>query len=121
TFNSNSISSASAHIDLYNRRDPRDPKWRSLWTDLANSALTDVATLRGRFTSLIQTNHSTEFEAWREDARGRLNALTEASTDQAIHDAFEQIATDFASRFGNLSDVRESAKQVLAALSEYSS
>src|SRR5438270_471044 len=42
------------------------------------------------------------------------------SSDATIH-AFEQIATDFASRFGNLNDVRESAKQVLAALSEYSS
>src|SRR5262249_26108344 len=31
TFNTNTFSSANAHLDLYNHRDPRDRKWTSEW------------------------------------------------------------------------------------------
>jgi hypothetical protein len=120
TFSSNSISNASAHLDIYNRRDPRDRKWRSAWVDLAKSALVDVATARGRFTTLIQTNHSVEFQTWRNAAIARLAALPGAATDQEVQSALQEIAKDFANTFGKLNDVRESGKQVLSALAAYS-
>ncbi len=122
-FNPNTISNASAHIDLYNRRDPRDRKWRDSWRHLTETALASVANSRGRFTTVIQQNHVPEFQQWRQQVQDRLNGLAAiaAPTDQQIKDVLAQNAKDFANMFSGFKDVKDSGGAVLTALEDYAS
>ena len=120
TFNTNTFASANAHVDLYNHRDPRDSKWTNDWLGLSTNALHGVANAAGELSNLVQNVHATEFGAWRGRAQTILAGLSDASTDQQITDALQQIGNDFATTFGEFADVQQKAKATVDALANYS-
>jgi hypothetical protein len=119
TFNTNTLASANAHIDLHNHRDPRDAKWSAAWMHLSFTALQGVANARGAFTDLVETGHTAEFKAWQARAMKTLSDLPDNANDDQIRAALKQIGDDLATAVGGFADVRQNAKAVVEALGSY--
>ena len=117
----NTFSSASAHIDLYNHRDPRDSKWRQLWSAVAAGALGELSNTQGRFDTLLEVNHKADKDAWQARAANRVNHLSGSPTDKEIQDVIQAIAQDFQDTFSRFTDVRQSAEEIARSLAEYTS
>lgn len=69
------FSSATAHIDLYNHRDPRDAKWTKAWASWANTPANNLPQTGQDFQSEVEKKFKEEYSGWQKNALTTLSQL----------------------------------------------
>lgn len=115
------VAGYSAHVDLYNHRDPRDRRYIRDWAEVAQHGLTQLATTVGTLHDLLTREHAAALQGWQERADATLKALTSTSSDDDMRAAIKKIAQDYVDTFSQLGDVRAASESVSKALQEYAS
>lgn len=110
----------SVHIDLYNRRDPRDKKYIADWADVVRQGLTQLATSVGVLHDFLVDNHREALQGWQDRSNATLNLLTPTSSDDQVRAAIKKIADDYVTTFGQLEDIRVALDRVAKAMADYS-
>jgi hypothetical protein len=96
--------SATAHIDIYNHRDPRDKKWKNSWAGWINDKTANLPNAVQDFLPVVSTTYHNEYSEWQDDAKNTLSSLDsylkttkDASTsqDSQISTKLNSIWTDF--------------------------
>jgi hypothetical protein len=140
SINASSFSSATAHIDMYNKRDPRNGKWTSAWEEVVKdqgASLADAAgkygnMLNARSISNLSTADSDAIIGWRQNASTKLGALVtylsstkDSQTDQDTRTTTDLTAiwSDFNSKVCSLNtkypDLKAADAKAQAALMDY--
>jgi hypothetical protein len=119
TTNQGTLAGYSAHIDLYNHRDPRDKRYIAAWSDVVAHGLTGLATSAGSFHDFLDAHHPGELAGWTARATATLATLTDSSSDDNIQAAITSIADDYVNTFGELADIQTPLKRVGQAMKEY--
>jgi hypothetical protein len=91
------FSSATAHIDLRNDRDPRNPKWFNEWKGLANNQVQAVASSVTNYEETLQRDMPAQYAQWKSDAQSELAKLaaTKSPSDDEITTAMTAILGEF--------------------------
>lgn len=116
----NTVAGFSAHVDLYNHRDPRDRRYNSDWAEVVRQGLTDLATSVGGLHDLLDAKHHQALQAWQDRTNAILATLTATSSDDEVRAAIKKIADDYVNAFGQLEDVRSALNSVSKAMQDYS-
>ena len=116
----NTLAGYSAHIDLYNHRDPRDRKYIADWAEVVRQGLTQLATSVGGLHDFLADKHGAALHDWQNRSNATLAPLTPTSTDAEVQDAIKKIADDYVSTFGQLEDIRIALERVMKAMEDYS-
>jgi hypothetical protein len=107
----NSLAGASAHYDIYNHRDPRDPRWGIEWADVRRKmgALPNA-------TAAFRRTIEVEAPDWPDQTRQAFRNLGPNPTNDQVRAFLKQIADDLVTRFGSIPDVKAAAQSVANAL-----
>jgi hypothetical protein len=91
------FSSATAHVDFINHRDPRDAKWFKEWTRLSNSQLQSVANAVPNYEQTLHEKMPTQYAQWQTEIQSELGTLAAIKnpTDSQITTTMTAILTDF--------------------------
>jgi hypothetical protein len=120
SFNRNTFSGATAKYELYNHRDPRDKKWRSMWKNVSDTAGMDLAR---SFTGLdAAIPHDQAFNDWllkRDDIMLAIPRGASPQQDLAIQNALEDTIKSFISTFGGMPEVKSALDRFTAAIPTY--
>jgi hypothetical protein len=80
--NPSGFNSATAHIDLINHRDPRDPRWESDWSNFLTVDASKLPNADNVLMATFAANHQAAVDAWRQSELDLLKSLaTFLSTD----------------------------------------
>lgn len=120
TKNQNTLAGYSAHIDLYNHRDPRDKKYIADWAEVVRQGLTQLATSVGELHDFLADHHSDLLQAWQDRSNGALAELAATSSDEQARAVIKKIADDYVTTFGQLEDIRVALDRVTKAMEDYS-
>jgi len=115
-----SLAGYSAHIDLYNHRDPRDRKYIADWAEVVRQGLTQLATSVGELHDLLDAHHHEALQGWQNRSNATLTPLTTTSSDDEVRAAIKKIADDYVTTFGQLEDIRVALDRVAKAIADYS-
>ena len=106
-----SFSSATAHIDLYNHRDPRDKKWRGSWAEWINGQKVNLPQAVQGFQPEVHSMYLADETKWQSDTTVTLTKLdqylgatkdSQADQDKEISKQLNTIWTDFNTRICSL-------------------
>ncbi len=109
----------SAHIDLYNHRDPRDKKYIADWAAVREHGLTQLATSVGKLHDSLFHNHRNQLDAWRARADTALSTLTSSSSDDQIRAVIENVADDYVNTFGQSQELHAAIESVAKTMKDY--
>jgi hypothetical protein len=83
--NSNSFTGFTAHYDIYNRRDPRDPKWKNSWGPIFSTYGKPTADSIAKVqAALLGEKSSAAFTTWLADTRTAVEAVKKSSSDDIL-------------------------------------
>lgn len=116
----NTLAGYSAHVDLYNHRDPRDKRYNRYWAEVVRQGLTQLATSVGELHDLLKAKHYQVLQNWQDRTNATLATLTSTSSDDKVRAAIRKIADDYVATFGQLYDVRSALDRVSKAMQDYS-
>ncbi len=100
----NAFGSATAHIDLYNHRDPRDKKWRKAWAEWINGNSVNLPQALQGYQPEVISKFNKEYKEWLDTTTDTLHALdaylkttkdTSANQDSEISKQLNNIWTNF--------------------------
>jgi len=109
----------SAHIDLYNHRDPRDKRYIADWADVVKHGLTVLATRVGQLNDFLDKHHKQELQGWQARTDAALAKLTSTSSDDQVKAVIKTIADDYVNTFGQMPDVHPAIETVADAMKDY--
>ncbi len=98
------FTSATAHIDLINHRDPRDRKWTNAWAGWIKDKNTNLPETQQGFQAEVHAKYPTEETKWRTNTITTLNQLDQylkttkdpsSNQDTEISKQLNSIWTDF--------------------------
>jgi hypothetical protein len=115
----NTLAGYSAHIDLYNHRDPRDKKYIADWAEVVKQGLTQLATSVGGLHDFVVDKHREALQGWQDRSNATLAMLTPTSSDDQAQEAIKKIADDYVITFGQLEDIRIALDRVTKAMEDY--
>jgi hypothetical protein len=100
----------SVHYDIYNHRDPRDPKWDKVWSNV-RTEMGAVPTATAAFRRVVPG-----FDTSSEEAQNELASLGVNPTDDQIRVFLKRIGDNLAAQYRSSPEVKMAAQDVAKAL-----